>query len=62
MIEKIRIAGYRKFRDITLRPHPNFNIMVGENEAGKSTLLEALGLALTGRLNGRPAVDELNPY
>ena len=62
MIEKIRIAGYRKFRDITLRPHPNFNIMVGENEAGKSTLLEALGLALTGRLNGRPAVEELNPY
>ena len=62
VIEKIRIAGYRKFRDVTIRPHPNFNIMVGENEAGKSTLLEALGLALTGRINSRLASEELNPY
>lgn len=62
MIEKIRITGYRKFRDVTIRPHPSFNIMVGENEAGKSTLLEALGLALTGRINSRPASEELNPY
>lgn len=62
MIEKIRIKDYRKFRDITICPHPSFNIMVGENEAGKSTLLEALGLALTGRINGRPAGEELNPY
>jgi len=36
--------------------------MVGENESGKSTLLEALGLALTGRINGRPAAEELNPF
>ncbi|MGK2875379.1 MAG: ATP-dependent nuclease [Nocardioides sp.] len=62
MIEKIRISGYRKFRDVTIRPRPSFNIMVGENEAGKSTLLEALGLALTGRINSRPASEELNPY
>lgn len=62
MIEKVRIKGYRKFRDITVYPHPTFNILVGENEAGKSTLLEALGLALTGRVSGRPAGEELNPY
>lgn len=62
MIEKVRIKGYRKFRDVTIRPHPSLNILVGENEAGKSTLLEALGLALTGRINGRPAGEELNPY
>lgn len=62
MIEKIRIKDYRKFRDVTICPNPSFNIMVGENEAGKSTLLEALGLALTGRINGRPTGEELNPY
>jgi len=38
------------------------NIVVGDNEAGKSTLLEALALALTGRINGRWASEELNPY
>lgn len=62
MIEKIRISGYRKFQNLTIEPHPRVNIMVGENEAGKSTLLEALGLALTGRINGRAAAEELNPF
>lgn len=62
MIEKIKIKGYRKFRDATIVPNPRFNILVGENAAGKSTLLEALSLALTGRINGRPASEELNPY
>ncbi|WP_414709568.1 ATP-binding protein [Ramlibacter sp.] len=34
----------------------------GANESGKSTLIEAIVLALTGRINGRSAADELNPY
>jgi putative ATP-dependent endonuclease of OLD family len=62
VIEKIRISGYRKFREFTFAPHPRFNILVGENESGKSTLLEAIGLALTGRVNGRTAAEELNPF
>jgi predicted ATPase len=33
--------------ELTLKRYPRFNILVGENEAGKSTLLEAIGLALT---------------
>ena len=62
MIQKIRIRGYRKFRDVTIKPHQHLNIIVGENESGKSTILEAIGLALTGRINGRVAQEELNPY
>lgn len=62
MIEMVRIRGYRKFRDLTFKPHPKLNVLVGENESGKSTLLEAIGLVLTGRSNGRPAAEELNPY
>lgn len=62
MIEKVRIRGYRKFGDVTFEPHPRLNILVGDNESGKSTLLEAIGLALTGRVNGRRAADELNPF
>ncbi|XAS73394.1 AAA family ATPase [Micrococcaceae bacterium Sec5.1] len=38
------------------------NIVVGGNEAGKSTLLEAISLGLTGRVNGRRAEEEVNPY
>lgn len=62
MIEKVKIRGYRKIQDLTFIPNPHVNILVGDNESGKSTLLEAIGLALTGRINGRPAYEELNPF
>lgn len=62
MITRIVIKGYRIFRDFELEPNTATNIVVGDNEAGKSTLLEAISLALTGRINGRWAADELNPY
>lgn len=62
MIEKVKITGYRRFKDVEINPHPLLNLLVGDNEAGKSTILEALGLALTARVNGRPASEELNPY
>ncbi|GAB85935.1 AAA family ATPase [Gordonia rubripertincta] len=62
MITRIAIKGYRLFKEFELEPNPGTNIVVGDNEAGKSTLLEAISLALTGRLNGRWAQDELNPY
>lgn len=62
MIERIVIQGYRRFDRLDVVPSAGLNIIVGDNEAGKSTLLEAVGLALTGRVNGRWAVEELNPY
>lgn len=62
MITRIIINGYRLFKEFELEPNPGTNIVVGDNEAGKSTLLEAISLALTGRLNGRWAQDEINPY
>ena len=62
MITRIVVKGYRLFEDFELKPNPGTNIVVGDNESGKSSLLEAIALALTGRINGRWAQDELNPY
>ncbi|MDO4887221.1 MAG: AAA family ATPase [Actinomycetaceae bacterium] len=62
MITKVQIRGYRKFRDFVFEPEPRMNIIVGGNEAGKSTLLEAITLALTGRVGGVRAAEYLNPY
>ncbi|OLT55274.1 ATP-dependent endonuclease [Corynebacterium sp. CNJ-954] len=62
MINKIIIQGYRTFRSLTIDPDPEMNIIIGDNEAGKSTLLEAITLALSGRIDGRWANEELNPY
>jgi ABC-type lipoprotein export system ATPase subunit len=62
MIERVVIRGYRCFKLLDFEPNARLNIVVGDNEAGKSTLLEAIGLALTGRSNGRWAGEELNPF
>lgn len=62
MIERIVVRGFRIFRTFELEPSPGLNIVVGGNEAGKSTLLEAISLGLTGRISGRWAEEELNPY
>lgn len=62
MIERVVIQGYRLFRDFEMKPSAGLNIVVGGNEAGKSTLLEGISLGLTGRINGRWAEEELNPY
>jgi len=62
MIERIVIQGYRLFQHLALQPNAGMNIIVGDNEAGKSTLIEAVAMALTGRVNGKWAQEELNPY
>lgn len=62
MIERIHISNYRTFTKLDLEPKDGLNIIVGNNDAGKSTLLEAISLVLNGRLNGRWIGDELNPY
>jgi len=62
VIERIVIEGYRLFSRLDMAPNPGMNIVVGDNESGKSTLLEAIALALTGKINGRWASEELNPF
>ncbi len=61
-ITEIKIKGYRIHRDLIVKPNRKFNLIVGANESGKSTFMEAVTLALTGRINGRSASDELNPH
>jgi energy-coupling factor transporter ATP-binding protein EcfA2 len=62
MIEKIRIKNYRKFRDLTLPLNSDLNVVVGDNDSGKSTILEAINLALSFKINGRFAGTELNSF
>lgn len=53
-IKSAHIENYKSYKgcfDISL--NEEINILVGNNEAGKSTLIEAIHLALTGMLNGR---------
>ena len=62
-IKSVHIENYKSYKgcfDISL--NDGINILVGNNEAGKSTLIEAIHLALTGILNGRYLKNELSQY
>lgn len=61
-IRKVVINNYRCLRESEVALNPKLNILVGDNECGKSTLLEAINLALTGQLNGRSLLQELHPH
>ena len=60
-IQKVKIENYKTFKGLfILDLNPGMNIIVGDNEEGKSTILEAIHLALTGLLNGKYVINELN--
>ena len=62
-IKKIIIENYKCFNGkFSFEPNKGLNIIVGNNESGKSTILEAIHLALTGLLNGRYLKNELTQY
>ncbi|MDR4496390.1 MAG: AAA family ATPase [Candidatus Scalindua sp.] len=62
MINKIFIQNYKIFDQFNLSMNSGLNIIVGDNEVGKSTILEAINLVLTKRLNGKMIENELSPY
>jgi putative ATP-dependent endonuclease of OLD family len=62
-INKVNIINYKCFNGkFTINFSDGINIIVGNNESGKSTILEAIHLALTGMINGRYLRNELSQY
>lgn len=62
-IKKIHIENFKKFKGpFDLELNEDLNIIVGNNEAGKSTVIEAIFLALTGMFRGKYLRNELSQY
>jgi putative ATP-dependent endonuclease of OLD family len=61
-IKKVYIENFKSFKKLELDLDSGINILVGNNEAGKSTILEAIHLALTGLLNGKYLKNDLTEY
>lgn len=61
-IKKIYIENFKCFNKLELNLNISVNILAGNNEAGKSTILEAIHLALTGLLNGKYLKNDLTEY
>ena len=62
VIKEIIIKNYKSFEDFSLSFNNDLNIIVGDNEVGKSSLLEAINLALTRQLNGRNIDYEISSF
>ena len=61
-IRKVKIHNFKCYRDFEITLEEGLNIVVGDNEAGKSTILEAINLALTGIISGKSIWNEISQY
>ena len=62
-ISKIHIENFKKFKGVfELHLNKGLNILVGDNETGKSTIIEAIHLVLTGLYNGRYLRNDITQY
>ncbi len=61
LIQQLSIDGLRTLQNVSLDPDPGINSIVGENGAGKSSVLEAIHLIATGRSYRSRKVQSLLP-
>lgn len=52
MIKSIRLTRFKQFKDTQVQLRP-FSVLMGENNAGKTTVLQAIWLALAGLHQGK---------
>ena len=62
-IAKVKITNFKCYgQTFSLGLADGLNVIVGQNESGKTTILEAIHLALTGQLHGRQIKYDLTSY
>ena len=50
-IEKIKIQNFGRFKQFSVEFNSTLNLLIGDNEAGKSTILSAIDIVLSGSRN-----------
>jgi predicted ATP-dependent endonuclease of OLD family len=61
-INKIIVKNYKSLKDTKVDFKGNVSIIVGDNEVGKTSLLEAIHLGLSSQIDGRHVGYDLHPY
>lgn len=61
-IKKVVIKNYKSLGTSVVDFSENLSILVANNEMGKSSVLEAINLALTCQINGRHVRYDLHPF
>ena len=59
---KLKVFGFKALREFEMDFGPRMNVIVGNNESGKTTIIEAISLALSSQVLGSNIQYELNPY
>lgn len=62
MIKQLILKNFRVFPHLSINFNDGLNVLVGDNEAGKSTVLEAINLALTSRFFGQHISVDLSEH
>ena len=60
-IERIALQDFKCFEDLNIRFTKPVNLIFGENASGKTTIAQAIALALTGRVNGQNGGSDRRP-
>ena len=50
IIRKIKLINYKRFEEYVIEPNERINILVGDNEVGKSSILEAIDIVSNGSI------------
>ena len=56
-IKKIKLKNFKRFQALSLELHEDLNVFIGDNESGKSTILDAVNITLSGK---RKKIDTLD--
>lgn len=59
-ISKLKIINYKLFQNVIIEMNDTMNIFVGENDSGKTTILESLSMVLTGKIGGSNIANRVN--
>ena len=59
-IKKIKLENFKRFRSFSVPLYRDLNVIVGENESGKSTVLSAINYVLGGNKTKWKLSDSIN--
>ena len=57
IFKEVQIQNYKAIKDMQLQFFPGVNLLIGDNGVGKTSVLDALAVALGGFLDGVPGVS-----
>lgn len=47
-IEKVKLHNFKRFDSLDLKLNPEMNLLIGDNESGKSTIIQGIDLVISG--------------